>query len=162
MTSYAIDGATSDTERDAFLHFDAGLTFTFRRKNDQDGDGVEDEFDLCPDTPKRAVVDKNGCPVDSDGDGLADFEDFCPDEYGSIENKGCPSKNDNQQQRSGNTNGSPNNQGYPTNFYYQQNPQGAMVPAYGYGVPLTNGINIIIPGGGSAPIVTDSRGNTLG
>ena len=30
---------------------------------DQDGDGVEDNIDICPDTPQGVSVDTNGCPV---------------------------------------------------------------------------------------------------
>jgi OOP family OmpA-OmpF porin len=29
---------------------------------DSDGDGVPDDLDKCPDTPKGAIVDKDGCP----------------------------------------------------------------------------------------------------
>ena len=46
---------------------------------DSDGDGVPDQFDRCPDTPKGATVDANGCPKDTDGDGVFDGLDRCPD-----------------------------------------------------------------------------------
>ena len=46
---------------------------------DADGDGVFDGIDKCPDTPKKAKVDKKGCPLDSDGDGVFDGIDTCPD-----------------------------------------------------------------------------------
>src|SRR5262249_48680580 len=39
---------------------------------DSDGDGVFDKKDKCPDTPRGAIVDKDGCPSDSDGDGVFD------------------------------------------------------------------------------------------
>jgi OmpA-OmpF porin, OOP family len=45
---------------------------------DSDGDGVYDGLDQCPDTPRGAVVDANGCPLDSDGDGVYDGLDKCP------------------------------------------------------------------------------------
>ncbi|HSW14851.1 MAG TPA: OmpA family protein [Solimonas sp.] len=45
---------------------------------DSDGDGVPDEADLCPNTPKGVKVDSKGCPVDSDGDGVPDAIDKCP------------------------------------------------------------------------------------
>ena len=45
---------------------------------DSDGDGVTDDIDKCPDTPKGAAVDKYGCPLDSDGDGVLDYLDKCP------------------------------------------------------------------------------------
>lgn len=49
---------------------------------DEDGDGVPDEFDFCPDTPFGESVDFDGCAcfeVDSDSDGVDDCDDFCPD-----------------------------------------------------------------------------------
>jgi len=46
--------------------------------NDDDGDGVPNSRDKCPDTPKGVVVDANGCPIDSDGDGVPDYLDKCP------------------------------------------------------------------------------------
>jgi OOP family OmpA-OmpF porin len=45
---------------------------------DSDGDGVYDGLDKCPGTPKGAIVDKDGCPLDSDGDGVYDGLDKCP------------------------------------------------------------------------------------
>ena len=45
---------------------------------DSDGDGVPDDKDKCPGTPKGVAVDKDGCGIDSDGDGVADYEDACP------------------------------------------------------------------------------------
>ena len=48
---------------------------------DQDGDGVEDFADLCPDTPAGVLVDIDGCVLieDSDADGVNDDVDLCPD-----------------------------------------------------------------------------------
>lgn len=45
---------------------------------DSDGDGVTDDKDMCPDTPRGAPVDAKGCPLDSDGDGVPDYLDKCP------------------------------------------------------------------------------------
>lgn len=45
---------------------------------DSDGDGVPDSRDKCPNTPKGAPVDADGCPLDSDGDGVPDYRDKCP------------------------------------------------------------------------------------
>lgn len=81
---------------------------------DRDGDGINDNEDLCPDTP--GIVALNGCPdkdndgitdasddcpevagitkfngcPDTDGDGLKDSEDECPEQAGPASNKGCP------------------------------------------------------------------------
>jgi OOP family OmpA-OmpF porin len=63
---------------------------------DSDGDGVPDDLDKCPDTPKGTKVDKNGCPVitdrDSDGDGVWDSLDKCPDtpKGVKVDKDGCP------------------------------------------------------------------------
>jgi len=45
---------------------------------DSDGDGVIDDLDRCPDTPKGVKVDVHGCPIDTDGDGVSDYLDKCP------------------------------------------------------------------------------------
>lgn len=45
---------------------------------DSDGDGVPDDKDRCPDTPRGAKVDAQGCELDSDGDGVVDRLDRCP------------------------------------------------------------------------------------
>lgn len=46
---------------------------------DTDGDGVPDGVDECPGTPAGAPVDALGCPLDSDGDGVPDYRDQCPE-----------------------------------------------------------------------------------
>jgi OOP family OmpA-OmpF porin len=46
---------------------------------DSDGDGVPDDLDKCPNTPKGVKVDADGCPLDTDGDGVPDYLDQCPD-----------------------------------------------------------------------------------
>jgi OOP family OmpA-OmpF porin len=45
---------------------------------DSDGDGVPDTYDKCPNTPKGVKVNADGCPLDSDGDGIPDNIDKCP------------------------------------------------------------------------------------
>jgi OmpA-OmpF porin, OOP family len=42
---------------------------------DADGDGVPDQFDLEPNTPKGAPVDTHGVSKDTDGDGVPDYKD---------------------------------------------------------------------------------------
>ncbi|HMQ07590.1 MAG TPA: thrombospondin type 3 repeat-containing protein [Saprospiraceae bacterium] len=54
---------------------------------DTDGDGIPDEFDLCPNEPGPPEL--HGCP-DRDGDGVPDFQDLCPDHPGLKEFRGCP------------------------------------------------------------------------
>ncbi|NKF21622.1 OmpA family protein [Solimonas marina] len=59
---------------------------------DSDGDGVLDDADLCPGTPKGVKVDAKGCPIDSDGDGVPDGIDQCPGTPPgvAVDDKGCP------------------------------------------------------------------------
>jgi OOP family OmpA-OmpF porin len=45
---------------------------------DSDGDGVPDNKDKCPNTPKGVKVDVFGCPLDADRDGVPDYLDQCP------------------------------------------------------------------------------------
>lgn len=75
-----------------------GLTYTFgvERKSkppvDSDKDGVPDKLDKCPDTPKGAKVDKDGCPKDGDGDGVPDYLDKClsTPKGVKVDKNGCP------------------------------------------------------------------------
>lgn len=53
-----------------FLHDDDLLA------GDDDGDGVPNIIDKCPDTPLEALVYENGCPQDKDGDGVPDYRDL--------------------------------------------------------------------------------------
>mgnify|MGYP000592597115 CR=1 FL=1 len=71
-----------------------GVTFKLGKKveepkelPDTDGDGVNDENDLCPNVPGKKEY--AGCP-DTDGDGIPDSLDKCPNEKGSVD--GCPQK----------------------------------------------------------------------
>ena len=80
-----------------------GVAYTFGKKKvevipespkDADGDGVTDDKDKCPGTPKGEKVDANGCslPKDSDGDGVMDDKDQCPGTPPGtkVDEKGCP------------------------------------------------------------------------
>jgi OOP family OmpA-OmpF porin len=64
--------------------------------SDSDGDGVPDDIDACPNTPKGVAVDKKGCPMDSDGDGVLDYMDVCPNtpQGAAVDKKGCPLDSD--------------------------------------------------------------------
>ena len=58
---------------------------------DSDGDGVYDDKDRCPNTPKGVTVDRVGCPLDTDGDGVYDHMDRCPDTPAgaTVDERGC-------------------------------------------------------------------------
>lgn len=62
---------------------------------DSDGDGVPDNRDRCPGTPRGVTVDADGCPVDTDGDGVADYIDQCPGTPAGtrVDSRGCPITN---------------------------------------------------------------------
>lgn len=76
----------------AYLEPSIGITYYISSGKDTDKDGVKDNADLCPDTPKGAVVDANGCPIDSDGDGVFDGIDKCPNTPtgARVDITGCP------------------------------------------------------------------------
>ncbi len=68
-------------------------------QGDSDGDGVYDDADMCPATPRGVPVDNRGCPlvqkrsrIDSDGDGVYDDMDRCPGTPRgvSVDSRGCP------------------------------------------------------------------------
>lgn len=63
---------------------------------DADGDGVRDSADRCPNTPRGAIVDANGCPADSDKDGVYDGIDQCPNtpRGAQVDAVGCPKDDD--------------------------------------------------------------------
>ena len=58
---------------------------------DSDGDGVYDDKDRCPDTPRGVKVDSVGCPLDTDGDGVYDYLDKCPGTPAGarVDERGC-------------------------------------------------------------------------
>jgi hypothetical protein len=56
----------------------SNVDFSSIDKLDADGDGVNDNNDECPGTPKGVKVNSKGCPLDSDGDGVPDYLDKTP------------------------------------------------------------------------------------
>lgn len=54
------------------------IDFTGVVEADSDGDGISEETDKCPDTPKGVKVEKDGCPLDSDHDGIPNYADKEP------------------------------------------------------------------------------------
>jgi outer membrane protein OmpA-like peptidoglycan-associated protein len=70
---------------------------------DQDGDGITDKDDQCPDQPEDldGHEDNDGCPdLDNDGDGIPDAQDKCPDLAedmdGFEDEDGCPDLDNDQ------------------------------------------------------------------
>jgi len=73
-----------------------GITVYLGGAPDEDGDGVRDSDDQCPGTPKGAMVDERGCPIDTDGDGVFDGLDLCPNTPAEVrvDADGCPIDSD--------------------------------------------------------------------
>jgi len=71
---------------------------------DQDGDGLNDSEDECPQEPEDfdGFEDEDGCPdTDNDQDGIADTEDACPnvpegEPDGYRDDDGCPDPDNDQ------------------------------------------------------------------
>ena len=63
---------------------------------DSDRDGVFDNLDRCPNSPRLSKVDKYGCPIDSDGDGVLDYKDRCAKtpKGVKVDRNGCPIDSD--------------------------------------------------------------------
>lgn len=62
---------------------------------DNDGDGVVNSQDYCPDDSSEALsagIAANGCPKQSDFDGTPDYRDRCPDTPRGVatDPQGCP------------------------------------------------------------------------
>jgi outer membrane protein OmpA-like peptidoglycan-associated protein len=64
-------------------------------RQDTDNDGIEDILDACVSEPGEGVW--KGCPMpDADKDGVADEKDRCPEQSGVEEHDGCPKKDRDQ------------------------------------------------------------------
>jgi outer membrane protein OmpA-like peptidoglycan-associated protein len=87
----SIKQASADPKRDAKKSKNEAKAYVSPYYNyDDDGDGVPNGRDKCPNTPKSEKVTPFGCPYDTDFDGMYDYEDKCPTEPGPKENFGCP------------------------------------------------------------------------
>ena len=87
-----LDDVDTGTEDDIFYTFLGGISFYIGGVEDNDKDGVNDEFDACPETPQGVRVDEFGCPIDTDADGVPDYLDRCPNTRSNIivDVDGCP------------------------------------------------------------------------
>jgi hypothetical protein len=84
----AIETGTVNKTIHIFIYCGAGEYLL--NKNDRDNDGVNNEFDACPDLPGEKA--NKGCPIkeDIDGDGVYAEDDSCPKEKGDKACDGCP------------------------------------------------------------------------
>lgn len=93
MTGSLINDLTVDRNINYNLRAGLSLLFGGYGAKDRDHDGVLDVSDLCPNTPRGAAVDANGCP-DTDNDGVRDNLDQCADTPAGtrVDTSGCPVK----------------------------------------------------------------------
>jgi hypothetical protein len=64
-------GKAYDDSDERYMNVD----FSSLEKLDTDGDGVNDNDDRCPGTPKGVKISNHGCPLDDDDDGVPDYRD---------------------------------------------------------------------------------------
>lgn len=87
-----LDDLEYNNENDRFMTLFFGLSLYHGGNRDSDNDGIEDNKDICPETPKGLIVNTWGCPEDSDSDGVPDYLDECPNTPRNIliTETGCP------------------------------------------------------------------------
>jgi outer membrane protein OmpA-like peptidoglycan-associated protein len=81
------------------FNLQAGMVWVIgdpKKTGDDDGDGVKNKKDKCPNTPRGYMVDKYGCMIDTDGDGVPDNLDKCPATAFAVavDSAGCPLDSD--------------------------------------------------------------------
>jgi OOP family OmpA-OmpF porin len=91
-----VEGSELSSDKMALERFVRDIFYLVAPPLDSDGDGVVDEVDKCPNTPRGMEVDAQGCPLDSDGDGVIDYADKCPGTPPgvSVDSSGCPPDSD--------------------------------------------------------------------
>lgn len=80
---YYMSSSITDNSKDIMFKNMVGITYRIERKKnkDSDQDGVTDEVDKCPETPKGETVNLEGCSesqLDNDADGIVNILDKCP------------------------------------------------------------------------------------
>jgi OOP family OmpA-OmpF porin len=91
-----VEGSELSSDEMALDRFVKEVFYSVAVALDSDGDGVVDDMDKCPNTPKGVEVDAQGCPLDSDGDGVVNDMDKCPSTPRGVEvdPQGCPLDSD--------------------------------------------------------------------
>lgn len=95
-TTDYLDDISASKKNDSFISGILGISYAFIERSDSDGDGISDNNDQCPGTPKGITVDEFGCPIDSDKDGIPDYLDKCPETPRgvNVDKVGCPVDSD--------------------------------------------------------------------
>jgi outer membrane beta-barrel protein len=85
-------GLTAPDEATHNFEISGGISLFFDTRRDNDGDGIDNDSDRCPNTARGVLADSRGCPLDGDADGVADSLDRCPATMGGvpIDASGCP------------------------------------------------------------------------
>ena len=79
-----LDGTSTDCD-------DNGIPDECEESDDDDGDGVSDCDDLCPNTPPGTAVDEQGCPTgDCNANGIADDVDIANGTSSDCNSNGIP------------------------------------------------------------------------
>ena len=91
-----LDDVTKGLHNDAFATAFAGISLYIGAEKDTDGDGIENNKDVCPNTLPGLTVDEFGCPLDTDTDGVPDYLDKCENTPKNIliDEQGCPIDSD--------------------------------------------------------------------
>jgi OOP family OmpA-OmpF porin len=91
-----VEGSDLSSDKMALERFVKEVFYLVEAPLDSDGDGVVDDVDKCPNTPRGMEVDAQGCPLDSDGDGVIDSADKCPNTPPgvAVDSSGCPPDSD--------------------------------------------------------------------
>ena len=91
-----VEGSDLSSDKMALERFVREVFYLVEAPLDSDGDGVVDEADKCPNTPRGMEVDAQGCPLDSDGDGVINYADKCPSTPPGVpvDSSGCPPDSD--------------------------------------------------------------------
>ena len=91
-----LEDVSASTNNDTYLTGMLGLSYALSSNPDADNDGIPDNYDQCPNTPKEVTVDEFGCPLDTDNDNVPDYLDKCNNTTTGIvvDSVGCPIDND--------------------------------------------------------------------
>ena len=87
-----IPGLVAPDEATHNFEISGGISLFFDTRRDNDGDGIDNDSDRCPNTVRGVLTDSRGCPLDSDADGVADHLDRCPATTPGVpvDASGCP------------------------------------------------------------------------
>jgi OOP family OmpA-OmpF porin len=91
-----VEGSDLSSDKMALDRFVREVFYLVEAPLDSDGDGVVDDADKCPNTPRGMEVDAQGCPLDSDADGVVNYADKCPSTPPgvAVDSSGCPPDSD--------------------------------------------------------------------